>query len=39
MSTESIRPAGWFSSLRAFPARMLATLADNTRDWRRGCGL
>jgi hypothetical protein len=39
MSTETTPPAGWWSSLRGFPARMLAALADNTRDWRRGCGL
>jgi hypothetical protein len=39
MSTESTHPAGWWRSLLALPTRMLAALADSTRDWRRGCGL
>jgi hypothetical protein len=33
------RPAKWWSSLSALLNRTLATLADRTRDWRRGCGL
>jgi hypothetical protein len=39
MSTESARPASRWSSLFALPSRMLAALAESTRDWRRGCGL
>ena len=39
MSTEATSPAGWWTRLRTLPARMFASLADDTRDWRRGCGL
>jgi hypothetical protein len=32
MDVETMRRPTWWR-------RMLAALADNTRDWRRGCGL
>jgi hypothetical protein len=39
MTTESTRPPRWWSALITLPNRMLTALADNTRQWRRGCGL
>jgi hypothetical protein len=38
MSTKSTRRGSRWTSLVALPTRMLACLADRTRDW-RGCGL
>jgi hypothetical protein len=39
MTTASTRQAKWWSALTTLPTRVLTALADNTRDWRRGCGL
>ena len=39
MTTAATRHAKWWSALTTLPTRMLTALADNTRDWRRGCGL
>ena len=39
MTTATTRQAKWWSPLTALPARILTALADNTCNWRRGCGL
>ena len=39
MTLTSTRQTSWWSALITLPNRMLTAIADNTRDWRRGCGL
>ena len=39
MTPTSTQTTSWWTALMTLPTRMLTAIADNTRDWRRGCGL